>query len=35
MHTISVFDKFEFVEKLATSSKIPHRETPRSNKYKG
>jgi hypothetical protein len=31
MHLDSIFDEFEFIGKLATSSKISHREIPRSN----
>jgi hypothetical protein len=34
MHTNSVFDELELVEKLATSSETSHIETPISNQNK-
>jgi hypothetical protein len=35
MHTDSIFNGLGLVEKLATSSRISHRETPKSNNNKG
>jgi hypothetical protein len=35
MHTNSVFDKFELVKNLAKSSRMSHRETPRSKTNRG
>jgi hypothetical protein len=32
MHLDSVFDELELVGKLATSTRISYKETPRSNK---
>jgi hypothetical protein len=32
VHTNFIFDELKLVEKLATSLRITHKETPRSNK---